>query len=420
MHIKNLFPLLLCFLLATQIIAQEQYSYMTDRIFLKQTDMVGYNFVPDFMEIPDEMDAELKVGEYSFGITTNNLFVEGKNIKGVYSVNNIDKTAYGFIFKLMNARDPTVQGHLKVIQNKYGHVEALVFKKSTKEKEIIFHLPRVPKSLRLKEKAYFTDRWEMVNQDVDSLWGKSIYPFIKIHKDEKNVQERLQRADSTCITFVEKVTIIEKKQKKKKKKKKKIKNIELGEEEEEEVMAEVEEVPEPVIEEPVAVVEEKVEEAKPTRRAPKRRKFQGYNSSNSRDLDEEEEEEEVVVEAPVTKPTPPKPTIDAGASPSPDEVAEESTEETDGEKKKVKIEKEYFINLRSILTYEDGGSENKKWSYQVKKVVEREDKNAGPDDERYQMEFTLKKGGPIYLYLTGERTISAIEIDGKKYLMRGN
>ncbi len=418
MRIKNLFPLFICFLFATHIVAQEQYSYMTDRIFTKQTDMIGYNFVPDFMEIPNETDAELKVGEYSFGITTNNLFVEGKDIKGVYSVNNIDKTEYGFIFKLMNARDPTVQGHLKVIQNKYGHVEALVFKKSTKEKEIIFHLPRTPKSLRLKEKAYFTDRWEMVNHDVDSLWGKSIYPFFKIHKDEKGVQERLQRADSTSISFVEKVTIIEKKQKKKKKKKK-IKNIELGEEEEE-VIAEVEEVvPEPVKEEPVAVVEEKVEEKKPVRRAPKRRKFQGYNSSNSRDM-EEEEEEEVVAEAPapVAKPAP-TPKIDVGASPSAEEVVA-AEGQTDEEKKNVKIVKEYFINLQSILTYEDGGSENKKWTYQVKKVVEREDKSAGPDEERYQMEFTLKKGKPIYLYLTGERTISSIEIDGKKYLMRGN
>lgn len=415
MRIKNLFPLLICFLFATHIIAQEQYSYMTDRIFMSQTDMVGYNFVPDYMEIPNESDAELKVGEYSFGITVNNLFVEGKGIKGVYSVNNIDKTPYGFIFKLMNARDPTVQGHLKVIQNKYGHVEALVFKKSTKEKEIIFHLPSVPKKLRLKEKAYFTDRWEMVSQDVDSLWGKKIYPFIKVHQDENGVQERLQLADSTYITFVEKVTIIEKKQKKKKKK---IKNIELGEEEEE-VIAEVEEVepePEPVKEEPVAVVEEK-EEKKTVRRAPKRRKFSGYNSSNSRDL--EEEEEEVVVETPAPKPAAPKPTVDEGASPSPDEV-DEATAETDGEKKKVKIVKEYFINLRTILTYEDGGSEDKNWSYQIKKVVEREDKNAGPDEERYQVEFTLKKGKPIYLYLTGERTISAIEIDDKKYLMRGN
>ena len=414
MRIKNLFPLFICFLFATHIIAQEQYSYMTDRIFLKQTDMIGYNFVPDFMEIPNESDAELKVGEYSFGITTNNLFVEGKDIKGVYSVNNIDKVEYGFIFKLMNARDPTVQGHLKVIQNKYGHVEALVFKKSTKEKEIIFHLPRVPKSLRLKEKAYFTDRWEMVNQDVDSLWGKSIYPFIKIHKDEKNVQERLQQADSTSITFVEKVTIIEKKQKKKKKKKK-IKNIELGEEEEE-VIAEIEEeAVELVEEEPVAVAEEK----KPARRAPQRRKFQGYNSSNSRDLEEEEEEVVEEVPAPVVKPAP-RPIIDAGASPSAEELEEAEEESNEEEKKKVKIVKEYFINLRTILTYDDGGSEDKKWTYQVKKVVEREDKSAGPDEERYQMEFTLKKGGPIYLYLTGERTISAIEIDGKKYLMRGN
>jgi len=418
MRIKILLPLLLCLIVSCTLLAQEQYSYMTDRIFISATDMVGYNFVPDFMEIPNESESELKVGEYSFGITTNNLYVDGKGIKGVYSVNNIDKTEYGFIFKLMNARDPTMQGHLKVIQNKYGHVEALVFKKSTKEKEIVFHLPRTPKDLRLKEKAYFTDRWELKNESVDSLWGKSIHPFFKIHLDQ-NVQERLQRADSTIITFVEKVRVVEKKQKKSKKQ---MDNIETGEEIEVEEEVEVAIVEEPELE-PEPVKEEVKEEV---RKAPKRRRFQGYGSTNtnSRDYDdEEEEEEEEVVEAPIR--------IDEGASPSATQMDqmdkdlqnmsdEEIIAKAESEGKRVKIIREYFINLRSIITYEDGGSEDKYWSYPVKKVMEREDESAGPDEDRYQLEFTLKKGEPIYLYLTEEHTISSIEIEGNKYLMRGN
>ncbi len=415
MQTKLYLSFLLCFGLLGHLTAQEQYSYMTDRIFYEATDMVGYNFVPDFMEVPNETEAELKVGEYSFGVTTNNLYVDGKGIKGVYSVNNIDKTPYGFILKLMNARDPTMQGHLKVIQNKYGHVEALVFKQSTKEKEIIFHLPRIPKSLRLKEKAYFTDRWELKNENIDSLWGITIQPFIKKHIDDGGVQERLQRADSTRVSFIEKVTIIEKKQRKKNKK---IKNIELGEEEEvEEVVAEVEEKPAPVKEE-IAVKEEKPkEEKKNIRKAPQRRKFQGYNSSSSNERNYEEEEEEVVEEE---KPK----TAASGASPAPTpqtvDAAFEKVEGEIDENKKVKIVKEYFINLHALISYEDGGKEVKDKSYAIKKIVEREDESAGPDENRYQLEFSLKKGKPIYLYLTGERTISSIEIDGKEYLMRGN
>lgn len=401
-------------LMCNSVFAQKQYSYMTDRIFRDQLDLYGYNFVPNQMEIPNEGQKELRMGEYSFGVLGANLYVDGEDIKGVYSINNIDPADYGFKLNLMNARDPTIQGHLKVILTKYGHVDALVFKRSTKEKEMIFFLPEIPKNLRQKERDYFTDRWEVPLTDIDKLWGQTYYPFLRVH-DDQNIQERLQLKDSTSITFIEKITKTEKKQRGKKKRTKDedMENIELGipDDEVEEVVAvlepEVEPEPEPEVkEEPAPQVQ--------GRSSRKRQKFGGYQNTKTYDVDETEEEE-VVMET--TKPVA-KPKVEAVEEPV-EEVSEgASPEEEDG--KEYKITKEYFVKVRSILTYDDGTTEDVEKTFPIKKIVEREDTEAGPEEERYQLEISLKKGKPVYLYLTSERTISSLEADGKTYLMRGH
>ena len=52
-------------------------------------------------------------------------------------------------------------------------------------------------------------------------------------------------------------------------------------------------------------------------------------------------------------------------------------------------------------------------------MKEREDAQAGPDGERFQLELSTKKE-PLYLYMTGERTISSFEMNGFRYLMKGH
>jgi hypothetical protein len=412
--IKRYWLLLLAVtVLYTTGFSQKQYSYMTDRIFKDQLDLYGYNFVPNRLEVPNETERDLKMGDFSFGVLGANLYVDGGEIKGVYSINNIDPAPYGYKLNLMNARDPTIQGHLKIIQTKYGHVDALVFKRSTKDKEMIFFLPEIPKSLRVKEKAYFTDRWETPLKDIDELWGESYRPFLRVH-DDQNIQERLQLRDSTTITFVEKVTKTEKKQRgKKKKKKTEQDNIELGVPDEEPVpeVAIVEPEPEPEPEQEVAPAPEKKPAARSSR---KRQKFGGYSgTSSSKSYDKEEER---VVEKPKVTLKPKVETVEKPIAEQP--IATGASPEEDG--KEYKIKKEYFVKVRSILTYEDGTSEDVVKTFAVKRIVEREDSAAGPEDERFQLEISLKKGDPIYLYLTSERTISSLEADGKTYLMRGH
>lgn len=333
--------------------AQNTYTYITDRKFLGPEDLIGYDFRPDFLEIPDVTEKRLSPGSYSFGISPNNLYVDGDEIKGVYSVNNINPTEYGYILNLMNARDPTLQGHLKVILTKYAQVEALVFKRSNKEQEMIFYLPQAPDKLWDAEKAYFTHKFDYEITHPDSLWGQKFYPFMRIHRDEGGIQERLHINDSTSIEFVERVTIIEKKKSKK------------------------------------------------DRKA------------------EEEDIEEVVLENVEGLPV----ETDNGAVP-PIEVVENDTlpEEEQKEDVKVKIVKEYFVVIRSIITYDNGAKEDKTWEIPVKnKFTEYQRETAGLNLEPF--EFVIpgeKKGDDISIFLTERRTISSINAMGKKFLMRGH
>lgn len=318
---------LICSLLLFGSCLQAQYTYISDRRFFAPDDLVGYDFRPYQMEAPNEDKKELDAGEYSLGITFNNLYVKGEGIEGVYNINNIHPEEYGFKLALMNARDARLQGHLKVIVNKYGMVESLIFKRSPNEKELIFYLSPIPAKIKEQEKAYFTDRGEVVFEKVDSLWGKKFYPFLRIHKDT-NVQERLRMKDSTSVSFLEVITIEEKGKKK-------------------------------------------------------------------------------------------KPGKETAAQATDSLVVATDTMATDSVKTgKVKITKEYFVIVRSILQYEDGTKEDKTWKYPVKRVVEKEDKNAGEQEERYQWEFISDKE-KILLYLNGDHTVSTFEVGEKTYLMRG-
>ncbi len=323
--------LLIFLVLATW--AQAQHSYLSDRRFFTPDELIGYDFKPAVKEVPNERKEDLTPGQYSFGITHTNLYVKGEGLEGVYNINNMQPEDFGFKLTLMNARDARLQGHLKVILNKYNMVEALIFKRSPNDKETIFYMPAIPSKVRDDEKAFFTDRGELVIQAPDSIWGKKIYPFFRMHSQDR-VQERLRMKDSTSISFVEEVTIEEKDVKKRKK---------------------------------------------------------------DTDPAEATAADSVAVGATAM------PADSLAANPD----------------KKVKITKEYFVVVRSIVQFEDGMREDKTWKHQVKRISEKEDKKAGMQEERYQWEFVNDKKDNIILYLNGDHTVSTMIINDKTYKMRG-
>ena len=330
---KNTFILGLFFFAFSSITAQD-YSYVTDRVFDGPESFFGYDFKPSVMEVPNESKDEIDPGDYSFGVTARNLYVEGEGIRGVYSMNNIGPTEYGYKIATMNTRDARIQGHLKIILNRRGQVNALIFRRSEKEPEIIFTLPEVDEDMNEAETGYFTDLREMEVENADSIWGTTIYPFLRIHQ-QSAIQERLFDYDSTFINFEEIITI-----------------------------------------------EEKVKKVKPAKKKKKKKT-------------EDEEMEELDME---------------------DVVAEMPQDSVDIKRK---ITKTYFLNLQQLIRYQDGTEKIEKERYEITKVDEREDEEAKGNEERFQIEFTTKKGVPVYLYLNEKRQVSSVEVADKLYLMRG-
>ena len=325
MKIKLLF---LFYIGLTNALFAQDYTYLTDKKFSDPTELVGYNFVPNQLEIPNEGTEDLEPDEYSFGVSLNNLYVSGRDIGGVYNVNSINTTEYGFKLSLVNARDPLQQGHLKIILIGKNYVDALVFKKSSDTKELIFFLPQLSDEKAAMDKAYYTDRREIELLEVDSIWGTTIYPFFRVY-DKGNVHERLMYSDSVTISFVEEIEIIEKiKKQKKEKGKKKDKgnfNIETGLYEGETAIEEVEEEQE--------ILEEEVDET---------------------------------------------------------QKETEATTDTDVEKK-IKIIKKYYIDVQTLLST-DGTENKQVKRYAIKKVTEREDESAEKGQERFQIELETNKG----------------------------
>jgi len=261
---KNIWilSLVFCFLNLSLLNAQEdKYTYLTDKKFNNSEDLFGYTFVPGIMEIatPGQTSqgeqTDIKEGAVKFGITRGNLFVKGKGIDGVHNINQINTTDYGYKLMLMNARDPKLQGHLKIIKLK-SFVDALVFKASNDAKEMIFLLPEIGKTLQESEKAYFTDRNEITLEHEEDIWGTELNPFFKIFMP-KRVYQRVQKSDGVNINFIVTETTVEKG-----KKKSKDVVLMMNDTEKEveivETIPEPEPEPEPVIEEVVVEEEEEM------------------------------------------------------------------------------------------------------------------------------------------------------------------
>ena len=208
--------LIIALLLLPILLDAQHFSYISDRTFQASSDLLGYTFIPAFIVYPDEYDpedaqeVEIGIGEYSFGISPSYLYIEGRDIEGVYSINSINPTDYGYIISTMNARNPTIQGHLKVVLNNNDQATGLIFKMSTDTEEMVFKLTEIPDNISKEEGQYFTN---VDNPPVttDIIWNRTFNPFFRI--GEK--QQRLRIEDSVKIEVVRDSIFIKKKKKEK-------------------------------------------------------------------------------------------------------------------------------------------------------------------------------------------------------------
>lgn len=337
---------------------KEHFSYITDKRFWEPNMLYGYKFNPNVKETLDGDKKKLRPGEYSFTYSGNYLYVKGAGIEGVYSVNNIMPAEYGYKMNLMNARDPSIQGHLKMILNDIAQVEAMVLKRSRKEQEIIFLLPTITSELNKKESKYFTDIGDFEMEEKDSLWGKKIYPFIV---DSENMY-RFQMQDSTYFEFIETYKVIDKRK-------------------------------------PIKPAKSK---------KGKKKKGKGKSDETEEEIELEEEMDEETEADTI-------PDLVDLTGMSKEEL--EAYAETDP---KVKLEKEFFIILNSFEDQDDGTRKLTEIEFKIKKMDEKEDTAAGKGEERFQVDFTIDGNKHIYMYLLKDRTVSSIQLGQDKFLMRGH
>ena len=426
------------FCLAVSLAAQaqnDQFSYISDRRFTSPDQLMGYDFKPAMREVPGEEPKEIKVGEYSFGITRKNLYVEGGDIRGVYNLNEINTTEYGYILRTMNARDPTVQGHLKIVVDEIGQVEGLIFKRSNNDKEVIYFLRMIPEEVAAAELEYFTNKGALNIPTLDSLWsGIEVRPFLRIFNSMGGIQQRVLPSDSVSLRFYH-ITTIEEKDNKlaaltKGRRKKGDKESGADEASAAGVIDDASitaSTSRDLVATPAAQV---LAQAAPA--TPKKLEF-GLSQPN------------------MAKPTRADSTLPIGIVPTgivptgaglaqigPDSLglaeldslaaAEQVLAEAlaaanpvaqDSSDVKFKITTQFFVDLNSFMRFKDGTSEMQHRTYLVNGALERVNHNSRPGADRYQWELNLHKQPTAYVYLDERYNVNSIEIDGQKFYMRG-
>lgn len=191
-----------------------QYSYISDRRFTAARELMGYSFQPAMMQYVGGDPVEVAPGSYSLALAYKRLYVKGEGVEGVYSLSEIDRTEYGFSVRTMNARDPKIQGHLKILTDEAGHVEGLAFRRSREETEVLFFLRMLDPEVAEREAAYFTNREQGRVGGIDSLWSDvTVRPFFRVYHEMGGMQERVTMADSLYVRFYH-VTNVEEKERK--------------------------------------------------------------------------------------------------------------------------------------------------------------------------------------------------------------
>ena len=452
----------------------QQYTYISDRKFTDPSELNGYDFRPAMREVVGLEPMEFPVGRYSFGITRKNLYVEGPEIQGVYSVNNINTTDYGFILKTMNARDPTIQGHLKIVVDDLGQVEALVFKRSNNDKEVIYFLRLIPEEVAEREAAYFTHVEQKRIPHIDSLWNdQEIRPFMRHFYEMGGMQERLVPEDSMKIQFYH-VTTIEEKGKTREAKKAdrelakasggKRKLLPFGKSQDaapdatsvamgfdrsepatdtpaasEESGAEEVEQREPAEPEEIVAAIAVVEPAKEEEEDDERLGAAAFADMWGDEYEDEVDDEEITASTsrePIASSVPTDTARFAGVDGADtsyaavDSLLRAAEREafanrvinpldTLDPEKKWKITTDYFVDLKCFVHYENGSAEMQHKTFKVYGMTERENAQAGAGGNRFQWELDLDKKQKAYVYLDAGYNVNSVVIDGQQFFMRG-
>lgn len=200
-------------MICTVFLAQAQntsiYTYHNDHRFWDTDDIIGYTFVAGERENPPStVVKKLRAGEALFKVMRDYLYVTEGGTEAKYSVNQITAEKFGYKLHLMDAQNPSIQGHVKIVLDEMKYVRSLIFKKSKADKEVIFHLLEPSKQVAKDDAKYFTHKDATLLKTKEDFWRKSFRPFFEV----SGTQHRLYTNDSLTVRFT-KDTVITKKAK---------------------------------------------------------------------------------------------------------------------------------------------------------------------------------------------------------------
>lgn len=191
--------------------AQFEHTYITDRRFDTPDDLLGYTFVPNEVQEPDqELPRKLNAGSVRLRVQLGYLTLVSNEVETAFSTVSINPTEYGFKLELMNAIKPAEQGHLKIFLNDNREVDALAFKPKREEKEVVFYQASITPRIIERDGKYFTDVKGLNLANIQFIFGKKVKPFFKMDNEKK----RIYPQDSLSFVFSEREVTVGKKTKK--------------------------------------------------------------------------------------------------------------------------------------------------------------------------------------------------------------
>jgi len=184
------------------------YSYKSDKVFYKDTDLYGYTFIPNESKHNFEEKSLIKAGDVRIHITANYCYFRGVSGLKDFNIVSINTTQDGFKFDLMDSRNPTFRGEVEIFINEKKQCEGLLFY-SKSLGQYAFYLPEQNDKLREKDLAYFTIKQDYKVTQYSDVVGTTIRPFMKIDNPYENLEyEKIREKDSVKIVFEERFVIL--------------------------------------------------------------------------------------------------------------------------------------------------------------------------------------------------------------------
>lgn len=355
-------------------VAQQQYTYVTDRQFLQADELYGYTLVPNEWEDSSGSHGKLRPGEVTFGITRGYLLVKGGEAAGSYGINRIEKEG-GRVLRIhtLDSKDPSKQGSLKIVLDDKNNIDAYIFRRSRNHDEIIYYQAGLSSGQKQKDRDFFTNKNELVFEDDTQIWGNTIHPHFILTRSKCN---RLYIEDEFSMEFIEDIEIKTRPEKevlatKPAKKKKQAEEVAVAEED--------------LFEDELDALEDD--------------ETTGADIGFFRMADGEEElpeSEEFEDE------------FDTPADAMPVQKAKQ---------KKIKAPKEKR-SYRMVLRYSEESGGLKEEVYTVKKWKRMTSQMSGDKEARYAITMDTNFG-EVVLYLNDRNALSMVEMGGNRYLMRG-